>query len=113
MAKKSIAQKMRDFLAASPPESNVPMTSGEIAAVEARKKRTAKKRSAKSGAKKKSTKKSRKGKKKPRWHSRYHYLKQTRPNPRVFLWAQAIFSLRFSSVSSASRGFFPDMFPGL
>jgi hypothetical protein len=61
MAKKSIAQKMRDFLAASPPESNVPMTSGEIAAVEARKKRAAKKRSAKSDSKKESTKKFGKG----------------------------------------------------
>jgi hypothetical protein len=66
MAKKSIAQKLRDFLDASPAESNVPMTSDEIGAVEAKKKRkaAAKKRSAKSGAKKMSTKKSRKGKKK-------------------------------------------------
>jgi hypothetical protein len=66
MAKKSIAQKLRDLLDGSPDESNVPMTSGEIGKVEANKKRkpAAKKRSAKSGAKKKSTKKSKKGKKK-------------------------------------------------
>jgi hypothetical protein len=39
MAKKSIAQKLRDCLDASPAESNVPITSDEIGAVEAKKKR--------------------------------------------------------------------------
>ena len=70
MAKKSVAQKFREFLDASPDESNVPMTRGEIATAVAKKKRKAatKNRPLKSAAKKnvakKSTSKSSENKKK-------------------------------------------------
>jgi hypothetical protein len=67
MAKKTIAQKFRDFLDAAPAESNKPMTKGEIARTVAKKKRKAasKKGSSKSPARKKAApKKSKKPAKK-------------------------------------------------
>jgi hypothetical protein len=69
MAKKSITEQFRDFLRASPAQSNKPMTKGEIATAVGKKKRKAadKQRASKSPAKKKTaSKKSKRTKKSKR-----------------------------------------------
>jgi hypothetical protein len=59
MAKKTIAEKFKDFMETSSDNSNKPMTKGEIATTVAKKKRKAstKKRTAKKTAKKAAPKK--------------------------------------------------------
>ncbi len=74
MAKKTFTEKFRDFVKASPAESNVPMTRKEIATAQARKKKKqatanratkkAAKKTAKKVVKKTSPKKTKKAKKK-------------------------------------------------